>query len=165
VAEAVPVLLVGRLGLRWSVKAVSLFVSTRCVCRALAWHVRVLCMRCMIVHAVSCSCPGPALVSTASMSALAVVAGGQYAPDLNCSVTVYSPDGLGVALLFTTFDTVASNDSTWVAGRAAVTCARCASSGSSWMHDCKSACVLCRGAWWLVCACGLVWVCLGGAQM
>ncbi len=102
-AEAVPVLLVGRLGLRWSVKAVSLFVSTRCVCRALAWYVRVLCMRCVIVHAVSCSCPGPALVSIASISAVAVVAGGQYAPDLDCSVTVYSPGGLAVGLTFSAF--------------------------------------------------------------
>ncbi len=77
-----------------------------------------VCVLCgMFVHAVLRSCPGPALVSTASVSALAVVAGGQYARGLDCSVTVYSPDGLSVALVFTSSDTGASFDCTCIGGR------------------------------------------------
>ncbi len=63
-----------------------------------------VCVLCgMFVHAVLCSCPGPALVSTASVIALAVVAGGQYAPGLDCSVTVYSPGGMAIGLSFSAF--------------------------------------------------------------
>jgi hypothetical protein len=76
-----------------------------------------VCVLCgMFVHAVSGSCPGPALVSTATIRALAVVAGGQYAPNMDCSVTVYSPDGLGVALMFT-FLTETNDDCTCIGGR------------------------------------------------
>ncbi len=58
------------------------------------------------------SCPGPALVSTAAFSAISVTNGAQYAPGLDCSVTVYSPDGLGVSLSITAFSTVADADRT-----------------------------------------------------
>ena len=62
---------------------------------------------CDVLH----SCPGPALVSSASFSALAVTAASQYAPNMNCSVTVYSPDGGAVALVFAAFGTQSVYDS------------------------------------------------------
>jgi hypothetical protein len=57
-----------------------------------------------------CSCPGPVTVSTAAFSALAVTVGVDYPVGMDCSVTVYSPDGGAVALIFTAFDTVAGFD-------------------------------------------------------
>ena len=109
-----------------------------------------VCVLCgMFVHAVLRSCPGPALVSTATIRALALVAGGQYAPNMDCSVTVYSPDGLGVALVFTTFLTETDNDCTCIGGRssraravAGFSVVVVGSCGPCWKHG-KSACVVC----------------------
>ncbi len=113
-----------------------------------------VCVLCgMFVHAVSGSCPGPALVSTATIRALALVAGGQYAPNMDCSVTVYSPDGLGVALVFTTFFTQTNYDCTCIGGRssraravAGFSVVVVGSCGSCWKHGkstCVVGCVLC----------------------
>jgi hypothetical protein len=57
-----------------------------------------------------CSCPGPTLLSTARISTLALTSGSQYDPNMNCSVTVYSPDGGHVAVTFTSLSTRAGND-------------------------------------------------------
>jgi hypothetical protein len=56
-------------------------------------------------------------VSTGSFEAVALTAGAEYTPDMDCSVTVYSPDGLGVALVFTTFLTETNYDCTCIGGR------------------------------------------------
>jgi hypothetical protein len=85
-----------------------------------------VCVLCgMFVHAVLRSCPGPALVSTASVSAVAVVAGGQYARGLDCSVTVYSPGGMAVGLTFSAFYIEDIFDCTWSGGGGGAVRRRC----------------------------------------
>ena len=85
------------------------FDSGDVVCWA-AVHMLTCCDRvyreCDVLH----SCPGPALVSSASFSALAVTAASQYAPNMDCRVTVYSPDGGAVALVFADFSTQSGYD-------------------------------------------------------
>jgi hypothetical protein len=56
------------------------------------------------------SCPGPALVSTARINALALTSGVQYGPSMNCSVTVFSPDGGGVSVTFAAFSSELNYD-------------------------------------------------------
>ncbi len=64
----------------------------------------------LILHALLCSCPGPALVSTARFNFLALTVGSEYFPGMNCSVTVYSPDGGRVAVTFGIINTQLYND-------------------------------------------------------
>ncbi len=59
----------------------------------------------LCLASLSCSCPGPKLVSTAFISTLALTTRSHYSPNMNCSVTVYSPDGGGVSVTFVAFST------------------------------------------------------------
>jgi hypothetical protein len=52
-------------------------------------------------------------VSTTAFTSLSVTASRRYAPSMDCSVTVYSPDGGAVALTFTAFDTQMNEDGEW----------------------------------------------------
>ena len=73
------------------------------MCEYCSLKVRLLAL---CVSSVLRSCPGPALVSTTSVASLAVTRGTYYAFNMECSVTVYSPDGGAVALTFASFDVV-----------------------------------------------------------
>jgi hypothetical protein len=65
-----------------------------------------LCLRDMIVNVTPCSCPGPTRISTAHTTGIVLIGSGLYVSAMGCSVIVYSPDGMGVSLLFTTFATL-----------------------------------------------------------
>ncbi len=60
------------------------------------------------------SCPGPTLVSTASFNALAATAGAEYGTELDCTVTLYNPDGWVVDITFASVDTEEFFDCAWL---------------------------------------------------